>query len=123
MSERVERIGGQKIERQSESPLRAEGARRRSLPDGGPIVPVSGLALAPWRLHQVAGRSSGQNPRASLDICDEDFTCSRSGQVRFLSAEKRPCSQVQRAARATVASPTSRTKFISSNASPIARAA
>ena len=26
-----------------------------------------GLALAPWRLDQVAGRSQGQYPHASLD--------------------------------------------------------
>jgi hypothetical protein len=32
------------------------------------IVPVSGLTLAPWRLRQVAGRSSGQDPHASLDV-------------------------------------------------------
>jgi hypothetical protein len=27
----------------------------------------SGMALAPWRLHQVAGRLSGHDPRATLD--------------------------------------------------------
>ena len=32
------------------------------------IVPVSGLTLAPWRLSQVAGRSSGQDPHATLDV-------------------------------------------------------
>jgi len=31
------------------------------------IVPVSGLALAPCWRSQVAGRSTGQGPRASLD--------------------------------------------------------
>src|SRR5215510_5422038 len=32
------------------------------------IVPVSGLTLAPWRLRQVAGRSSGQDPYATLNV-------------------------------------------------------
>lgn len=32
------------------------------------IVPVSGLTLAPWWLNQVAGRSSGQDPHATLDV-------------------------------------------------------
>src|SRR5262249_24404734 len=32
------------------------------------IVPVSGLTLAPWRLRQVAGRSSGQDPHATLNV-------------------------------------------------------
>ncbi len=32
------------------------------------IVPVTGLALPPWRRSQVGGRSQGQNPRATLDM-------------------------------------------------------
>ena len=43
------------------------GDTRRWLLGMSLIVPVSGLALAPWRHCQVAGRSAGQNPRASLD--------------------------------------------------------
>jgi len=31
------------------------------------IVPVTGLALAPRRLDQVAGRSQGQYPHTTLD--------------------------------------------------------
>ena len=34
------------------------------------IAPVSGLTLAPWRLNQVAGRSSGQDPHATLDVLE-----------------------------------------------------
>jgi hypothetical protein len=37
------------------------------------IVPASGLALAPWRLSQVAGRSSGQDPHASLDTMSDSI--------------------------------------------------
>ena len=43
------------------------GGSRLRLLDVSPIVPVSGLALAPCWRSQVAGRSTGQNPRASLD--------------------------------------------------------
>jgi len=32
-----------------------------------PHRPLNGLALAPWRLNQVAGRSQGQYPHATLD--------------------------------------------------------
>jgi hypothetical protein len=32
------------------------------------IVPVAGLALAPWRLYQVAGRFVGPEPSAPLSI-------------------------------------------------------
>lgn len=31
-----------------------------------PIVPVTGLALAPWRPHQVAGRFIGPEPSTPL---------------------------------------------------------
>ncbi len=42
-------------------PLGAEGSHALVLLDVSPIVPASGLALAPWRFDQVAGRSAGQN--------------------------------------------------------------
>ncbi len=48
--------------------LAGNGVHHPSLLDVSPIVPVSGLALAPWRLNQVAGRSVGQFPHATLDI-------------------------------------------------------
>jgi len=48
--------------------LKGERARQPLVAVVCHIVPVSGLTLAPWRLNQVAGRSSGQNPHASLDV-------------------------------------------------------
>ncbi len=42
------------------------GAACRWLLGVSPIVPVTGLALAPWRLHQVAGRFIGPEPSTPL---------------------------------------------------------
>src|SRR5258707_9815213 len=46
-----------------ETPLQKEGSARRSLLGLGRIVPVAGLALAPWRrATRLPGASQGQNP-------------------------------------------------------------
>jgi hypothetical protein len=50
----------------NKKPLKT-GASRRYLLRLSRIVPVTGLALAPWRLHQVAGWSLGHYPHTTLD--------------------------------------------------------
>jgi hypothetical protein len=51
------------------------------------IVPVSGLALAPCCVLQVAGRSTGQIPRASLDLYNIITQVARRRQALCLTAQ------------------------------------
>ncbi len=53
-----------------ETPLQKEGSARRSLLGSSRIVPVAGLALAPWRrATRLPGASQGQNPLRLSGYC------------------------------------------------------
>jgi hypothetical protein len=64
--------GGQSLARarwpENEKPLGAEGSHAASCSDVSPIVPVSGLALAPWWLSPGCRAVVGPEPSRSLDI-------------------------------------------------------
>ena len=52
---------------ETENPSENEGRHGTDCSCLSRIVPVSGLAVAPWLSGQVAGRSQGQHPLATLD--------------------------------------------------------
>ncbi len=59
-------LAGDKAE--TKNPSGCRGVSRPWLLRHKPYRPVSGLALAPWRLHQVAGRFIGPEPSTPLLI-------------------------------------------------------